>query len=110
MPSVVGFSYELDYKDSLNDPDWLPLTLPLPGTGDVISLEDATLPDASRFYRIRCYLRQSATAAGWLISLLVAHELQILEILGLWGAFRKSNASLNTQHQRPMTVPVVVNP
>ena len=58
LPSVIGFNYELDYKDSLNDPDWLPASSPLPGTGDVISLEDATLPSASRFYRIRCYCNQ----------------------------------------------------
>jgi hypothetical protein len=54
LTSVVGFNYELDYKDSLNDPAWLPASSPIPGTGDVIILEDATLPAASRFYRVRC--------------------------------------------------------
>jgi hypothetical protein len=51
--STVGLSYTLEYKNSLTDPDWMPILPPISGTGMPLSLIDtnaAGLP--ARFYRI----------------------------------------------------------
>jgi uncharacterized repeat protein (TIGR01451 family) len=54
LPSVSGLHYTLEYKTTLDDPDWLPLPPAVLGTGGVIILTDDTGPFATRFYRVRC--------------------------------------------------------
>lgn len=54
LNSLAGHQYQLEYKNSLSDSQWLPLSASQPGTGDVISLIDTSPPAVSRFYRVRC--------------------------------------------------------
>jgi hypothetical protein len=44
--------YTLQYKNSLTDTQWLPLTAPQPGTGSTLSLIDTNAPGPRRFYRV----------------------------------------------------------
>lgn len=56
LSSVAGQNYLLEYKDSLSDPQWVPLPPPQTGTGGTLILQDTnglTLP--SRFYRVNSY-------------------------------------------------------
>ncbi len=46
----TGFTYQLQYKNSLTDPTWTPLAGPIPGDNTVHSLIDSA-PGSSRFYR-----------------------------------------------------------
>lgn len=51
--SVAGLNYQLEYKDTLTQTDWVPILPIVPGTGTVIMLQDTNaLPAASRFYRV----------------------------------------------------------
>jgi hypothetical protein len=50
--SASGYTYQLLYKDHLNDPAWLPLGLPISGTGATLELTDASAPQPQRFYRL----------------------------------------------------------
>ena len=53
LPGVAGLAYTLEYKNSLNDPLWIPILPATPGTGTPVSLIDsnaAGLP--ARFYRV----------------------------------------------------------
>ncbi len=51
--SVVGLSYQLQYKNFLTDPAWNNLPGPVAGTGNSISFTDATLgTNIARFYRV----------------------------------------------------------
>jgi hypothetical protein len=52
VPSVLGLSYTLEYKNALSDPQWLPLLPPQPGSGSPMSLTDSNAPATSRFYRV----------------------------------------------------------
>jgi uncharacterized repeat protein (TIGR01451 family) len=52
--TVSGANYVLEYKDSLNDANWISLPPPKPGTGGSLLFQDTNgtrLP--SRFYRVR---------------------------------------------------------
>jgi hypothetical protein len=53
FPSEVGFSYVLEYKDSLDDPTWTPLSPAVAGTDGEMVLQDPTPPADSRYYRVR---------------------------------------------------------
>ncbi|MDB6066231.1 MAG: conserved repeat domain protein [Pedosphaera sp.] len=53
VASVVGLNYTLEYKNSLLDAAWTPLTPSTPGTGGAIQLHDPQGSLASRFYRVR---------------------------------------------------------
>ncbi len=56
LPTTTGVHYLLEYKSSLDDPAWIPLFPPLPGTGANILLVDTNYPPSStRFYRVNCY-------------------------------------------------------
>jgi hypothetical protein len=56
LPSVVGRTYRLEYKNSLTDSNWTPLLPPLAGTGGVITLQDTNPPVLpTRFYRVNSY-------------------------------------------------------
>jgi alkyl sulfatase BDS1-like metallo-beta-lactamase superfamily hydrolase len=54
VPSVAGLSYLLEYKNTLEDPDWTAVTSWAPGTGGILVLQDTNVPSAPRFYRVRC--------------------------------------------------------
>ncbi|NOS69504.1 MAG: hypothetical protein HOP33_06185 [Verrucomicrobia bacterium] len=51
--SQNGFSYTLEYKNSLNDPAWTPILPATPGNGGTLNLTDATATNATRFYRVK---------------------------------------------------------
>jgi len=52
LPSQNGRVYELEYTDSLNDPEWTALPLAA-GKGGTLVLTDSTANNAQRFYRVR---------------------------------------------------------
>ena len=52
-PSQNGFSYTLEYKNSLSDPAWTPILPATPGNGGTLNLTDATATNATRFYRVK---------------------------------------------------------
>ncbi len=54
--SFIGLRYTLESATSLTDPKWTALLPAVPGTGDIIVLQDTNaLPSpGSRFYRVRC--------------------------------------------------------
>jgi hypothetical protein len=51
--SGTGVSYFLEYKSLLDDPTWIPLAAPVPGTGSTMTLQDTNTPAGSRYYRLR---------------------------------------------------------
>jgi hypothetical protein len=51
--SQVGLNYVLEYKNSLGDPAWTPLTPATLATSSVMALQDTNTPAASRYYRVR---------------------------------------------------------
>jgi hypothetical protein len=56
LNSLAGLNYQLQYKNTLQDPAWTPITPAVAGTGGVITLSDTNGPPwASRFYRVNCY-------------------------------------------------------
>ena len=54
VPSVAGLNYLLEYKNTLEDPDWTAVTSWAAGTGGILVLQDTNTPSAPRFYRVRC--------------------------------------------------------
>jgi hypothetical protein len=50
--SQAGHNYELEYKNTLNDSAWTPLTPAVTGTGGIMVLQDTNAPVASRYYRL----------------------------------------------------------
>jgi hypothetical protein len=52
FPTQTGFSYQVQYKNSLSDASWTPLGSPLPGSGVVQSAND-TIGGGPRFYRVQ---------------------------------------------------------
>jgi hypothetical protein len=56
LNSVAAVTYQLEYKNSLDEPAWTPLLPPTNGTGEPITLFDTSTPrSATRFYRLNCY-------------------------------------------------------
>jgi hypothetical protein len=54
FPSLQGFRYQLEFKNSLGDMEWTALGGFLTGNGSVLSYDDATAAGrGSRFYRIK---------------------------------------------------------
>jgi hypothetical protein len=51
--SQLGSSYLLEYKNSLGDPAWTPLSPATAGLGGPMVLRDTNAPTTSRFYRLR---------------------------------------------------------
>jgi hypothetical protein len=51
--SQPGSNYVLEYKNSLADPAWTPLSPPTPATGGAMVLQDTNAPATSRYYRLR---------------------------------------------------------
>jgi hypothetical protein len=52
VPTEVGLTYVIEYKDSLEDASWKVLTT-LAGTGLAIPMTDNGLTNTTRFYRVR---------------------------------------------------------
>jgi len=52
IPSQSGRAFELDYKTSITDSNWTPLSLAA-GNGANLILMDTNATDAQRFYRVR---------------------------------------------------------
>jgi hypothetical protein len=53
--SSAGVTYLLEFKESLSDPDWLPIAPTRAGTAGPISLLDPSPGPHRRFYRVRAY-------------------------------------------------------
>ena len=54
--SLAGLIYQLESKDSLTQPNWVPILPVVPGTGTLILLHDTNaLTAATRFYRVNCF-------------------------------------------------------
>jgi hypothetical protein len=51
FPTQTGFAYQVEFKNSLTDPNWTPLGSPVSGNGAVRSVSDST-PPSNRFYRV----------------------------------------------------------
>jgi regulation of enolase protein 1 (concanavalin A-like superfamily) len=51
-PSVVGQTYQLEYKDDLAAPVWTPLASPLAGTGATLTITNDITLATQRFFRI----------------------------------------------------------
>jgi hypothetical protein len=52
--TLPGHNYQVEYKEDLNVPSWLPWGSPVPGDGQYAILTDAIVPTiAARFFRIR---------------------------------------------------------
>jgi Tol biopolymer transport system component len=54
-PSVVGVGYQVQYKNDLNDPEWLPLSGTATVVGSQGSIIDLSPSATQRFYRILSY-------------------------------------------------------
>jgi hypothetical protein len=50
--SVPGQTYQLQYKNNLNSPQWTLLGSPVAGTGGPLSLSDTMTGQPQRFYRV----------------------------------------------------------
>jgi hypothetical protein len=48
----LGRTYRVEYKNDLNNPNWTLLAGPIIGTGDTVPIEDDTLVQPERFYRV----------------------------------------------------------
>jgi hypothetical protein len=53
VDSLVGLNYTLEYKGSISDTNWTSLPPSVPGTGNVIGLQDTNAPLTGRFYHVR---------------------------------------------------------
>jgi hypothetical protein len=49
---ISGSNYVLEYKHSLHDPTWKPVSALVPGAGGVMYLQDTNAPADSGFYRV----------------------------------------------------------
>jgi hypothetical protein len=50
--SFTGQSYQIQFKNNLNDPVWQPLGAPIPGTGSPLSATNALSSSTQRFFRL----------------------------------------------------------
>jgi hypothetical protein len=50
--ALSGQTYQVQYKDSLRDAEWLPLTAALPGQGGTLEAADDMTGHSNRFYRL----------------------------------------------------------
>lgn len=51
-PTIVGQTYQVEYKDNFGDPAWTPLGSPIAGTGNPLSVNDNN-SGSHRFYRLK---------------------------------------------------------
>jgi hypothetical protein len=52
LPSVLGLTYTLEFKNSLNNAAWTPIQPSLPGSGGILLLQDPAATVPIRFYRV----------------------------------------------------------
>ena len=52
-PTLVGQNYQVEYKDSLDNPAWTPLGVPVAGTGNPLIVNDNNNNAPHRFYRLK---------------------------------------------------------
>ena len=52
-PGVAGQTYQLEYKDSLTDPAWMPVGNPVTGTGGALTLTNNSSASPQRFFHLR---------------------------------------------------------
>jgi hypothetical protein len=52
-PTYQGQWYQIEYKNALSDPLWIPLSIPFSGTGNLLSLTNQLGSSATRFFRLR---------------------------------------------------------
>jgi hypothetical protein len=52
-PTLPGQTYQIEYKDDLNDPVWIPLSVPLPGNGGILALTNYVGASPHRFFRLK---------------------------------------------------------
>ena len=51
-PTHPGQLYQIEYKNALSDPVWIPLSIPFPGTGNLLCLTNQLGSSATRFFRL----------------------------------------------------------
>jgi hypothetical protein len=51
--SVSGLSYQVQYKDDLNSPAWLPLGGVIAGTGNPVTVTNQPSASVQRFFRLQ---------------------------------------------------------
>lgn len=49
--SISGLQYQIYYKDDLQDAFWIPMGVPIVGTGDILSFTNSVTEAPQRFYR-----------------------------------------------------------
>jgi hypothetical protein len=52
IAALAGRTYQVQYKDHLEDPNWLPLSQSMVADTETLVLSDGTQQGAQRFYRI----------------------------------------------------------
>lgn len=52
FPVLAGRSYQIEFKNQLEDPDWTPLGLPLLAETNLLTMDDALQGRPQRFYRL----------------------------------------------------------
>jgi regulation of enolase protein 1 (concanavalin A-like superfamily) len=52
-PTFPGQTYQIEYKDNLNDLVWIPLSVPLPGNGALLALTNYVGGSPHRFFRLK---------------------------------------------------------
>jgi hypothetical protein len=52
FPSQAGVEYMVEYKDSIDDPNWQLLMVTI-GNGSEMTVNDSNPSDTTRFYRVR---------------------------------------------------------
>ena len=52
-PTYQAQWYQIEYKNALSDPLWLPLSIPFSGTGNLFSLTNQLASSPARFFRLR---------------------------------------------------------
>ncbi|HEY5910515.1 MAG TPA: lamin tail domain-containing protein, partial [Verrucomicrobiae bacterium] len=53
FPGVAGQTYQLEYKDDLNAPLWMPLGNPIQGDGAMRTVAENMTSSSARFFRVR---------------------------------------------------------
>jgi hypothetical protein len=52
FPVESGRAYQVEYKNALTDPEWLPLGSPIPVAGDTLTVDEDLTDQPQRFYRL----------------------------------------------------------
>jgi hypothetical protein len=52
FPVESGRTYQVEYKNALTDPEWLPLGSPILAAGDTLTVDEDLTDQPQRFYRL----------------------------------------------------------